>query len=137
MGKCHSACSNACGSDRDSSAVKNVQHETPPKDPKEEAIDALLDHYRLGAILGEGAFGVVSLCYEISTGDEFAVKMVDKVETPLTDIKREAELLRKMNHRNVVKCFGVFDDKCFVCIVMNKLDGGDIVFALEAMRCRL
>lgn len=30
--------------------------------PKEQAIVALLDHYRLGPILGEGAFGVVAVC---------------------------------------------------------------------------
>ena len=67
-----------------------------------QAIVALLDHYRLGPILGEGAFGVVAVCgsnafvcfastvilvictsgHEIVTGGQFAVKMVDKVETP-------------------------------------------------------
>jgi len=128
MGKCQSACGNACGRENLSVQTPSMHDETAPK---EQAIVALLDHYRLGPILGEGAFGVVAVCHEIATGCEFAVKMVDKVEMPLNDIKREAELLQKMEHPNIVKCFGVFDDKCFVCIVMNKLDGGDIVHALE------
>lgn len=129
MGKCQSFCGNECS--RETSVIpvqKTINAETGPK---EEVIVAFLDHYRLGSILGEGAFGVVAVCHELSSGCELAVKMVDKVETPLADIQREAELLQKMDHPNIVKCFGVFDDKCFVCIVMSKLDGGDMVGALE------
>eukprot|EP00971_Amphidinium_carterae_P020041 395026-Amphidinium_carterae.1 len=33
-----------------------------------------------------------------------AVKMVDKVETPVAAIKREAEMMRNLVHQNIVKC---------------------------------
>ncbi|CAE7811076.1 IPL1 [Symbiodinium sp. CCMP2456] len=91
----------------------------------------LLDHYKLGGVLGEGSFGVVWSCDHIITGEEHAVKMVDKVETPFTDIMREAELIRTLDHPNIVKCFGIFFDNCFVCIVMDKFVGGDVVQALQ------
>lgn len=91
----------------------------------------LLDHYKLGGVLGEGSFGVVWSCDHIITGEEHAVKMVDKVETPLKDIMREAELIRTLDHPNIVKCFGIFFDNCFVCIVMDKFVGGDVVQALQ------
>lgn len=122
MGACQSACGPLC--------QQRFPH-VPPETVPELDLVALLDHYQLGDILGEGAFGVVSACRNIRTGNEFAVKMVDKVETPLKEIKDEAELLQRLNHANIVKCFGVFYDKCFVCIVMSKFDGGDVVGALE------
>merc|ERR1719150_98848 len=87
----------------------------------------LLEEYSVGQTLGEGAFGVVSNCKKRSTGEEFAVKMVDKVETPVAAIKKEAEMLQGMDHPNIVKCHGVFYERCFVCIIMDKYSGGDVV----------
>lgn len=91
----------------------------------------LLEEYSVGQTLGEGAFGVVSVCKKRATGEEFAVKMVDKVETPVDAIKREAEMLMSMNHPNIVKFHGVFYERCFVCIVMDKYSGGDLVEGLQ------
>lgn len=91
----------------------------------------LLDEYSVGKKLGEGAFGVVSICKKRATGEEFAVKMVDKVETPVDAIKKEAELLKNMDHPNIVKCHGVYYERCFVCIVMDMFSGGDLVEGLQ------
>mmetsp|Transcript_76031 Transcript_76031/g.181856 ORF Transcript_76031/g.181856 Transcript_76031/m.181856 type:complete len:765 (-) Transcript_76031:159-2453(-) len=91
----------------------------------------LLDEYSVGLTLGEGAFGVVSVCKKRATGEEFAVKMVDKVETPVEAIKKEADMLQSMDHPNIVKFHGVYYERCFVCIVMDKLDGGDLVEGLQ------
>ncbi|CAK9002652.1 unnamed protein product [Durusdinium trenchii] len=57
--------------------------------------------------------------------------MVDKVETPVEAIKKEAEILQSMDHPNIVKFHGVYYERCFVCIVMDKLDGGDLVEGLQ------
>lgn len=91
----------------------------------------LLEEYSVGQTLGEGAFGVVSVCKKRATGEEFAVKMVDKVETPVDAIRKEAEMLQSMDHRNIVKFHGVYYERCFVCIVMDKLSGGDLVEGLQ------
>jgi len=91
----------------------------------------LLEEYSVGQTLGEGAFGVVSNCKKRSTGEEFAVKMVDKVETPVDAIKKEASMLQSMDHPNIVKCHGVYYERCFVCIVMDKFAGGDLVEGLQ------
>mmetsp|Transcript_60102 Transcript_60102/g.127332 ORF Transcript_60102/g.127332 Transcript_60102/m.127332 type:complete len:789 (-) Transcript_60102:190-2556(-) len=91
----------------------------------------LLDEYSVGQTLGEGAFGVVSNCRRRSSGEEFAVKMIDKVETPVDAIKREAEMLQGLDHPNIVKVHGVYYEKCFVCIVMDKYSGGDLVEGLQ------
>jgi len=91
----------------------------------------LLEEYSVGQTLGEGAFGVVSNCKKRSTGEEFAVKMVDKVETPVDAIRKEADMLQSMDHPNIVKFHGVYYERCFVCIVMDKYKGGDLVEGLQ------
>jgi len=59
------------------------------------------------------------------------VKMVDKVETPVPAIMREAEMLKALTHPNVVKFVDVFIERCFVCIVMEIYRGGDLVDGLQ------
>eukprot|EP00930_Biecheleria_cincta_P049505 TRINITY_DN346_c0_g2_i1.p1 TRINITY_DN346_c0_g2~~TRINITY_DN346_c0_g2_i1.p1 ORF type:complete len:772 (+),score=168.86 TRINITY_DN346_c0_g2_i1:43-2358(+) len=92
----------------------------------------LLDEYKLGKVLGEGAFGVVYLCTKKGTSQEFAVKMIDKVETPLEDIKREAAMLEKMKHDNIVRLHDVYYEKVFVCMVMDIYRGGDMIEGMQA-----
>lgn len=91
----------------------------------------LLEEYSVGQTLGEGAFGVVYACTHRQTGDEVAVKMVDKVETPVEAIRKEAEMLKSMNCPNIVKVHQIFYERCFVCIVMDKYSGGDLVEGLH------
>jgi serine/threonine protein kinase len=85
----------------------------------------------VGQTLGEGAFGVVYACTNRATGEEVAVKMVDKVETPVEAIRKEAEMLKGLSHPNIVKFHAVFFERCFVCIVMDKYGGGDLVEGLH------
>lgn len=91
----------------------------------------LLDEYKLGKVLGEGAFGVVYFCTKKGSSQEFAVKMIDKVETPLEDIKREAAMLAKLRHNNVVMLHDVFYEKVFVCMVMDIYRGGDMIEGMQ------
>jgi len=92
----------------------------------------LLDTYNVGEMLGQGAFGIVYACKPIGKDSDCAVKMVDKVETPVDKIKEEAEMLQRMNHPNVIKCHDVIYEKCFVCIVMDRLRGGDLIVGMQA-----
>mmetsp|Transcript_73089 Transcript_73089/g.127849 ORF Transcript_73089/g.127849 Transcript_73089/m.127849 type:complete len:777 (-) Transcript_73089:48-2378(-) len=91
----------------------------------------LLEEYSVGQTLGEGAFGVVYACTHRATGEEVAVKMVDKVETPVEAIRKEAELQKSLNCSNIVKVHQIFYERCFVCIVMDKFNGGDLVEGLH------
>eukprot|EP00929_Paragymnodinium_shiwhaense_P091907 TRINITY_DN517_c0_g1_i1.p1 TRINITY_DN517_c0_g1~~TRINITY_DN517_c0_g1_i1.p1 ORF type:complete len:824 (+),score=208.23 TRINITY_DN517_c0_g1_i1:105-2576(+) len=92
----------------------------------------LLDDYTLGEELGQGAFGVVYACARRGhKEDRRAVKMVDKVETPVKEIKKEAEILDKVDHVNVIKFHEVYYEKCFVCIVMDRYMGGDLIAGMQ------
>jgi len=87
----------------------------------------LLDQFKLGGIVGQGAFGVVYLCEHRQTKKQFAVKMVDQVETPLPEIKREVEMLAKLDHPTVTKLVDTYFEKVFVCMVMDYYRGGDMM----------
>jgi len=120
-----------CASSAPNGAVQQPRLGSSQAGDKQNQELRLLDEYSVGLTLGEGAFGVVSVCKRRATGEEFAVKMVDKVETTVEAIKKEAEMLEAMDHPNIVKCHGVYFERCFVCIVMDKLDGGDLVEGLQ------
>lgn len=92
----------------------------------------LLDDYSLGKVLGQGAFGIVYLCKKKGMETELAVKMCDKVESPLEDIKREAMMLTKLAHPNVVKLHDVYYEKFFVSMVMDLHTGGDLIEGMQA-----
>eukprot|EP00929_Paragymnodinium_shiwhaense_P086221 TRINITY_DN4674_c0_g1_i1.p1 TRINITY_DN4674_c0_g1~~TRINITY_DN4674_c0_g1_i1.p1 ORF type:complete len:769 (+),score=209.32 TRINITY_DN4674_c0_g1_i1:194-2500(+) len=92
----------------------------------------LTSDYVLGEVLGQGAFGVVHACAKKDTQDFcYAVKMVDKVETPLAEIKKEAEMMKDLAHGNVVKLHDVYFEKCFVCMVMDAYKGGDLIDCMQ------
>lgn len=99
----------------------------------------LLDEYILGAMLGQGSFGIVFSCrskahcpiQEIA-GKELAVKLVDKVESLPEDIMREVRTQQKLKHENILKVHQIIDEKCFMCIITDRCFGGDLVKCLQA-----
>jgi len=92
----------------------------------------LLEAYDVGDVLGEGAFGVVYAAVHKETGTEVAIKMVDKVETPISQIRREMEILMAAQHEGTVKFHGVVFETCFVCFVMDKYSGGNLMTGLRS-----
>jgi len=103
----------------------------PKPSPTGERTEKLLDKYSLGQVLGQGAFGVVYSCKKKGTKEEYAVKMIDQVETPVAEIKQEVEMLRKLAHPCVVKLIDVYYEKVFVCMVLEVYKGGDMIEGMQ------
>jgi len=103
----------------------------PKPSPTGERTEKLLDKYSLGQVLGQGAFGVVYSCKKKGTKEEFAVKMIDQVETPVAEIKQEAEMLKKLFHPCIVKLHDVYYEKVFVCMVLEIYKGGDMIEGMQ------
>jgi len=116
-----------------SSQSSRSRPRTSSKELLERPADArrLVDEYVINELLGQGAFGVVHSCKRITTGEEFAVKMIDRVEAPIDEIEREVQILKNIKHQNIVSCHDVFFEAYFVCIVMDRLAGGDLVDLLR------
>jgi serine/threonine protein kinase len=62
---------------------------------------------------------------------EFAVKMIDMVETPLAEIKEEVRMLEMLSHPCVIRLRDVYYEKVFVCLVMDVYKGGDLIEGMQ------
>lgn len=73
-------------------------------------------NWRLGKLLGQGAFGRVYLCYDVDTGRELAVKQVqfdpDSPETSkeVNALECEIQLLKNLLHERIVQYYGCLRD---------------------------
>lgn len=94
--------------------------------------EALLVEYKLGEVIGQGAFGIVYDCTSTQHAHKkFAVKMIDKAETKTGDIEREVEMLERLSHPSVIKLHKVFWEKIFVCVVTDLYEGGDLIHGMQ------
>eukprot|EP01024_Parvocaulis_polyphysoides_P028208 TRINITY_DN25509_c1_g2_i2.p1 TRINITY_DN25509_c1_g2~~TRINITY_DN25509_c1_g2_i2.p1 ORF type:complete len:481 (+),score=100.05 TRINITY_DN25509_c1_g2_i2:147-1589(+) len=98
---------------------------------KPEGSPSLEDKYDLGKVLGKGAFGVVRVAVDKSSGERHACKTISKaklvVKEDVDDVAREVAI---MNHvagmANIVRLHDTFEDKHFVHIVMELCEGGEL-----------
>ena len=87
-------------------------------------------NYELIYVLGTGAFGKVRL-YRDRTNNEllYAIKTLKKEGISKTQyelIQSEINILSKLDHPNVVKYFGTFEDDFYLHIMMEYLQGHDL-----------
>lgn len=80
--------------------------------------------------LGRGGFAGVYLVTNQDTGEEYALKAVPKVrvEKPKTleKLKCEIEIQRSLNHSNILKSYGNFEDFNNYYIVLEYAPGGSV-----------
>lgn len=73
------------------------------------------EDFKFGKILGEGSFSTVYVVREISTGKEYAMKVLEKRhmirEKKTQYVTREKEVLSKLNHPFFVRLYFTFQDK--------------------------
>lgn len=88
--------------------------------------------YLIGHELGVGTFGTVHSCTRRCDGQEFAVKLIGvAVAVAVTAVRKEAQMLESLAHPNIVRFHGLLPHGAFLCIVMEKLPGGDLVEGLQ------
>jgi calcium/calmodulin-dependent protein kinase I len=87
------------------------------------------DKYLFEKTLGQGSFGEVKKAKNKTTGEEFAVKMIQKADMQQEDLlalQTEVEILSQIDHPNVVKLFEVWEDKIKFYMVMEIMTGGEL-----------
>lgn len=111
----------------------------PPGDPS-----SVLTHYHLGRCIGKGNFSEVHIGVHRGTGDRVAVKVVDTLKTEqfskksrsvALNIDSEMEVLRTLNHPNIIKYYGMFRSASNVHLVLEYADGGDLLNRILEMGC--
>lgn len=89
----------------------------------------LRDIYKIGHVLGEGAFGEVRLCTHRETKEKRAVKVLKKDDMKKEDqqaLLNEINTLRSFDHPNIVKIFEYFEDEKRFYIVTEHIQGGEL-----------
>lgn len=92
------------------------------------------DFYQLtGEILGEGAYASVQTCVNIFTGQEFAVKIIDKVPGHArARVFREVETFHHcQNHPNIIRLTEFFEDEEKFYLVFEKIIGGQLLRRIQ------
>ncbi|XP_060136912.1 mitogen-activated protein kinase kinase kinase 3 isoform X2 [Zootoca vivipara] len=97
-------------------------------------------NWRLGKLLGRGAFGEVYLCYDVDTGRELSVKQVpfdpDSQETSkeVNALECEIQLLKTLRHERIVQYYGCLRDaeERKLSIFVEYMPGGSIKDQLKA-----
>jgi hypothetical protein len=97
----------------------------------------LSDKYRLGEELGRGAFGRVFLGLDTRTGEHVAIKQLSLDRIPpdqLPGIAGEVELLKALNHRNVVQYLGSFRTRTHLYVIMELVENGSLAAVVRPSR---
>ena len=80
-------------------------------------------------ILGEGSFSKVYLAQHNKTQAQYAIKAIDKRNQENVDekdyFKREAEIMYRIHHPNIVKLYGHFEDNTYCYFIMEYMSGGN------------
>ena len=86
--------------------------------------------YEYQSLIGSGAFGKVRLYVDRDSRTfKYAIKTIKKnifKRHSIESIKREVDILRSLDHPNIVKYFETYEDECYLHIVMEYIAGDNL-----------
>ncbi|KAG9439384.1 hypothetical protein H6P81_019549 [Aristolochia fimbriata] len=86
--------------------------------------------YELGRTLGAGTFAKVKFARNLETGDNVAIKILDKEKVlkhkMIDQIKREISTMKLIKHPNVIRMFEVMASKAKIYLVLEFVNGGEL-----------
>ncbi|KAI8896038.1 kinase-like domain-containing protein [Globomyces pollinis-pini] len=81
--------------------------------------------YTLEKTIGEGSFGKVKLGRHTLTGQQVAIKIVDKINAP--QLVREIETWRHLKHPNIAQLYEVLCSETKIYMVQEYCNGGEML----------
>ena len=89
------------------------------------------DFYRIGKMLGKGAFGKVNLGMHKLTDTLVAIKSINKEileeERSRRKVAKEISIQKKINHKNIAQLYETFESQKHFLIVIELCSGGDLL----------
>eukprot|EP01128_Nolandella_sp_AFSM9_P012850 TRINITY_DN9689_c0_g1_i1.p1 TRINITY_DN9689_c0_g1~~TRINITY_DN9689_c0_g1_i1.p1 ORF type:complete len:382 (+),score=129.78 TRINITY_DN9689_c0_g1_i1:58-1146(+) len=86
------------------------------------------EDYEIGDELGRGGFSVVVEATRKEDGEKYAIKIVEKnvIKEDIKLLKREIDIMKKVDHENILKLFEIYEDDVNVYIVMELINGSEL-----------
>ncbi len=115
--------------------VKAINGDGTPRQKKKEDITPKaqdvteLKDYQLGDCLGKGAFGSVFRALNMGTGETVAVKQVKLADLPKSELRvitLEIDLLKNLDHPNIVKYRGFVKSAESLNIILEYCENGSL-----------
>ena len=89
-----------------------------------------IEDFRIIKGISSGAYGKVCLVQKISSGDYFAMKIIDRQKTvekkQEQNIQSEVSIMRNLNTEYAVKLYYSFQNETHLFFVMDYMNGGDV-----------
>jgi len=91
------------------------------------------EYYDISEEIGRGAFSVVRKARHKRTGLYFAIKFIEKKYVDKQDLLllgREIEIMKKLEHNNVLKLEEVYETDDVIALVMELVNGGELFYKI-------
>ncbi|KAI8829753.1 kinase-like domain-containing protein [Chytridium lagenaria] len=90
-----------------------------------------MGNYEILKTVGEGSFARVKLAIHRLTNQKVALKVIDKERLPdeysLKNIHREAQIMRMLDHPNIIQLYEVMETKKELFLVLEYASGGEVL----------
>ena len=97
-----------------------------------------VDFYRIGKILGKGAFGKVNLAVHHLTSQMVAIKSINKQyfsdDAQRRKVLHEVVVLKQTRHKHIVRLFEYFETQKHFLFVIEIAPGGDLLSYVRKRR---
>ena len=85
-----------------------------------------LDYTMDSNFIGKGGSGEVYIARN-KKGEKFAIKTINKLHIKYKEsIISEVKISKNVNHKHIVKCYGVYEDLKTISFVLELIEGGDL-----------
>lgn len=105
---------------------------------RERRYETKIDYYKIGKVIGKGAFGKVNLAIHRLTGKFVALKSINKTfmkdENSLKKVRQEYNILKRARHQNIVRLYESFEIPTHIVYVMEVCGGGDLLTYVRRRR---
>ena len=88
-------------------------------------------HFKIGRKLGEGNFSTVKLATHSLTGEQVAIKILEKTRIAKKEdkdrINREILIMKKVNHYNIARLYQIVENKFTIYLIQEYIQGKEFM----------
>ena len=97
-------------------------------DIRRKPFDEIITSYKFIENISSGSFGTVIRAIQLKTGKIVAMKIINKSSRKIDTlkIKEEVNILKELNHPNILKYYDYIETNLKLYIIMEDLKGGTL-----------